>query len=191
MNADPVTKKANNLNVEEYYRVRVLRGDDYSTPIEDGPFAFRYTNAELTETSREFNKAFDNAGTKTFPGNAYEQYVKNHSIYTDVRIPGCAVPASMFVGPRRESFGIALGEVFDLVSVRSLPVDFGPLKRPTGELTNSFDGNSIDRMSVISFVLEIDQSCLKAADGTPVLGAWASVRKLEHRADYRKRNVER
>jgi len=44
-------------------------------------------------------------------------------------------------------------------------------------------GNSLDRMSVISFVLEVPQSRLLTKKSEGVLGVWASVRKLEHRQD--------
>ena len=52
--ANPDTRAVSGLNVEEYYRVRVLHGDDYSSPIEDGPFAFRFVAGG--ETTREFHK---------------------------------------------------------------------------------------------------------------------------------------
>lgn len=185
--ANPDTRAVSGLNVEEYYRVRVLHGDDYSSPIEDGPFAFRFVAGG--ETTREFHKAFDNAGTKTFPPgasgyDAYNAYVKNAAIYKDVRFPGCPYPASMFVGPRRESFSVALGETFDLVNINNGPIDLGNTATERKNSNSpSFDGNSLDRMNVISFVLEVHPSCLQNKNGGKVLGAWASVRKLEHRDD--------
>jgi len=42
------------------------------------------------------------------------------------------------------------------------------------------DGNSLDRFSVISFVLEVPQSCIVSKRNGRILGTWASVRKLEH-----------
>ena len=191
------SKKVSNLNTEEYYRVRVLNGYDYSTPIEDGPFAFRYTDATKTTVTREFTKAFDNAGTKTFPGGAtgydnYEAYVKSAATYTDVRIPGCLFDAKLFVGPRRESFGIALGEVFDLVNIDTKPITIGTTTLDNVPLSgaardnanaNARNANSIDRFSVISFVVEIHESCLVNKFNGRVLGAWASTRKIEHKND--------
>ena len=184
------TKTVSNLNTEEYYRVRVLHGYDYSTPIEDGPFAFRYTDASKTTVTREFTKAFDNAGTKTFPPGAsgydnYEAYVKAAATYTDVRLPGCTHDAKLFVGPRRESFGIALGEVFDLVNIDSnsgLPLS-GATRNANSADANSHNANSIDRFSVISFVVEVHESCLVNKFNGRTLGVWASTRKIEHKHD--------
>lgn len=178
------TKKVQNLNTEEYYRVRVVRGTDYSTPIEDGPFAFRYTDASKQNVTREFTKAFDNAGTKTFPGAPYvnyEAYVKAAATYTNVRIPGCVSDAKLFVGPRRESFGIALGEVFDLVNIDGGAPIRGTPRNATN--TNLGNANSIDRFSVVSFVVELHESCLVGKFNGRVLGTWASTRKIEHKHD--------
>jgi len=186
--ADPTSRNVSGLNAQEYYRLRVARGSSYSQSIERGNGAFASTTINGVR-SLEFNKAFDNAGTRTFPGgktgyDAYNAYVHNSSIYTDVVMPGCSQPISVFVGPRRESFGIALGEIFDLLNVapggapvkktRDNPIDidwFG--------VTN--DGNSLDRFSVISFVLEVPQACLVSKNNGRVLGAYASVRPLTHR----------
>jgi len=49
--------------------------------------------------------------------------------------------------------------------------------------TNARNANSIDRFSVISFVLEIHESCLVNKFGGRVLGVWASTRKIEHKHD--------
>jgi hypothetical protein len=190
------------LNVEEYYRVRVLSGDDYSSAIEAGPFA---STASFGETVTEFTKAFDNAGTKSFGENAtqdgstdkYDEYVREAAIYTRVNIPGCSDQARMFVGPRRESFGIALGEVFDAINidpapvfeldVRVINVNGTAFNGTTANSTafdatgTAFDGNTLDQMSVISFVIEIAPQCLRSVVHGGVLGGWASVRTLEHR----------
>ena len=180
------------LNSEEYYRVRVLAGDSYSTPIEDGPF-LHATQAGVD--TYEFTKAFDYAGTKTFGetssdisnglSTAYDAYVAGAAIYTDVAVPGCAQNATLFVGPRRESFGIALGEIFDALNIANGREGGNPPTRSTfaPDLGADFyDGNSLDRMSVISFVLEVPPVCLlNGLPGGDVLGAWASVATLEHR----------
>jgi hypothetical protein len=142
-----------NLNTHEYYRVRVLKDRNYGVPIENGPFASRQFNGK---TSYEFTKAYAYAGTKSYnesttvPGDTskYDAYVSGAAIYNNVKIPGCAVPATFFVGPRREAFGISLGEVFDAINIDGTPVfDLGKqlyaatlaaLRRCTTYLTNVF-----------------------------------------------------
>ena len=166
-----------NTNYEEYYRMRVQRGDDYGTSFEESKLASRFSDTGRRARTTEFIKAFDNVGTKTFPGTSYDDYVRAAAIYPQVVLPGCAATASLFVGPRRDSFGIALGEVFDLLSI-----DGGPLEPNTRRRTADFDGNSLDRFGVTSIVLEVPQICLlPAAQTQRVLGTWASVTKLEHR----------
>jgi hypothetical protein len=183
---NPVTYNAttgvtSGLNTEEYYHVRVLYGNDESQPIDVGPFL---STMQAGENTTEFTKAFNNAGTKTFPPKtsggyeAYEDYVNGAAIYTNVTMPGCNAshgPISVFVGPRRESFGIALGEVFDGINVDPAPA--GELG--TRANTASYDGNSIDRFNVISFVLEIPIACTRVKS-TGVLGVWSSVKKVLH-----------
>ncbi len=60
-----------------------------------------------------FAKAFDNAGPKTIAD--YAGYA-NNLIYP-INIPGCSGQGKVFVGQRKESFAVNLGEVFDLVNV--------------------------------------------------------------------------
>lgn len=182
---DATTGTTASLNTQEYYRLRVLKGDEYQSPLEEGPFAFAYTNAAQTKSTREFTKAFEYAGTKTFAKDAagstaagsdanYDAYVKAAATYTDARIPDCARAVKVFVGPRREPFAIALGEVFDLINIKSdntFPIKTAANKRTITSATNS--GNSIDRFSVTSFVLEVPEECLVGKSGARILGAWA------------------
>ena len=67
-----------------------------------------------------FDKPVDNIGTKTIPD--YAAYAAKH-IY-NVNIPGCASPAKLFVGQRKEAFAVNLGTIFDLVNA------------PVGVITN-------------------------------------------------------
>ena len=179
-----------NLNTHEYYRVRVLKDRNYGVPIENGPFASRQFNGK---TSYEFTKAYAYAGTKSYgestmiPGDTskYDAYVSGAAIYNNVKIPGCAVPATFFVGPRREAFGISLGEVFDAINIDGTPVfDLGTRSTITKQGAEFFDGNSLDRMAVISFVIEIPLECVQNKYGGDVLGGWTSVSKLEHRREF-------
>jgi len=98
-------------------------------------------------------------------------------------MPGCAEPISVFVGPRRESFSIALGEIFDLLNVSPVGAPVRAARNTTTDEDfngGAGDGNSLDRFSVISFVIEVPQSCIVSRRNGRILGTWASVRRLEH-----------
>ena len=100
-----------------------------------------------------FIKPTDNVGTKSFP--AYAAYA-NRFLY-DVEIPGCG-NGRLFVGQRRESFVVNLGEVFDLVNLN--PVG--------GDRSQSDD---LDDKNITSFILEAPISCLTEGNGD-VIGGW-------------------
>jgi hypothetical protein len=168
-----------NLNSLEYYRVRVQTGEDYDEPLENGPFLASFTDPSATT----FIKPFDNVGTKTFPsyGDYADNFIYrpgNNAIFgngvtssSGVRIPGCNSAASLFVGPRRESFSIDLGRVFDLVNIN--PVD-ATNNRPSAEF------NTLDCSTVLTFAIEVASSCLTGSGTDPVIAGWATVRTLEH-----------
>lgn len=135
-----------NLNVTENYTVTMVKGDR------------RMGNAQvITNTangSNTFAKPVDNIGNKSIPD--YASYAASH-IY-DVNIPGCGT-GKMFVGQRKDSFVVNLGETFDLVNTNPLgPVD--------GEKDDLADAN------VTSMILEVPASCLTAKN--PVIGGWTT-----------------
>jgi len=149
------------LNVNESYTVTVKRGDRRSgngSPI---------TNA--VGGSAVFDKPVDNIGTKTIPD--YAGYAAKH-IYT-VNVPGCSMPAKMFVGQRKDPFAVNLGTIFDLVNA--------PLSVITDPTLINAAPNTIDDANVTTMALEVHRSCLTAAGSTdPVIGAWttASLRQF-------------
>jgi hypothetical protein len=102
-----------------------------------------------------FAKAIDNMGTKTFPD--YAAYARN--LITGIAIPGCADGGKVFVGQRRESFAVNLGEVFDLVNLN-----------PVG--ARDAKPNVLDDKNVTTIALEVPISCLVGV-GT-VVGGWTS-----------------
>ena len=133
-------------NEDEIYVVRVIRGDD---PPE---FA---TNGRSGDTS--FSKALDYFGEKTFPD--YEAYAANH--ITPIQIPGCG-DGKVFVGQRKESFAVNLGEVFDLVNL-------DPVGDPTAKRSSTQDKN------ITSLILEVPIDCLtEGGDGRGIIGGWTT-----------------
>ncbi|MEO8171144.1 MAG: DUF4331 domain-containing protein, partial [Oxalobacteraceae bacterium] len=143
------------LNVRETYTVDIVRGDRRVGSVGS------VTNA--AGGAKEFDKPVDNIGDKSFgSASAYETYANQH-IY-DVAIPGCG-NGRVFVGQRKESFSIAVGQIFDLFNLN-------PLGAETG------NKNDLENKNVSSIALEVPIACL--TNGTePVIGGFttASVRQ--------------
>lgn len=135
------------LNITETYSVSVVRNDRRKGTRS------RISNADTGST--RFIKPVDNIGTKTIPD--YSGYAARH-IY-NVNVPGCGTPARMFVGQRKESFAVNLGEVFDLINL-------DPIGAPDAK------SNIIDDSNITSLVLEIAADCLTAGD--TVIGSWTT-----------------
>ena len=156
------------LNVEESYRITLMRGDRRSgkhAPI---------VNADSGASS--FAKPVDNIGNKSIPD--YAAYAKAHTY--NVKLPGCDMPGRVFVGQRKDPFVVNLGETFDLINTN-------PLGAVDGEV------DSLEDINVTSLILEVHASCL--TNGDPVIGAWttASVRQgrlLRGTPDFEKPALE-
>jgi hypothetical protein len=141
------------LNVSESYTVDVVRGDRRS-----GSKA-AVTNA--VGGASTFDKPVDNIGTKTIPD--YAAYAAKH-IYA-VNIPGCNMPAKMFVGQRKDPFAVNLGTIFDLVNA--------PVAVITDPALINAAQNVLDDANVTTMSLEVHKSCLTAGSD-PVIGAWTT-----------------
>ena len=145
--------KAATLNVNESFTLDVVRGD------RRGGNRTSVTNA--SGGSATFDKPVDNIGKKTLPD--YPAYAAKH-IYT-VNIPGCAMPARVFVGQRKDPFAVNLGTIFDLVNA--------PVSVITDPALINAAPNTIDDKNVTTLALEVHASCLTA--GTePVIGGWTT-----------------
>ena len=145
--------KAATLNVNESFTLDVVRGD------RRGGNRSSVTNA--SGGSATFDKPVDNIGKKTLPD--YPAYAAKH-IYT-VNIPGCAMPARVFVGQRKDPFAVNLGTIFDLVNA--------PVSVITDPALINAAPNTIDDKNVTTLALEVHASCLTA--GTePVIGGWTT-----------------
>ncbi len=141
------------LNLAETYSMAVVRGDRRTGA------AAMATNAVGGSTT--FDKPVDNIGVKSIPD--YTAYAGKH-IHT-INIPGCAMPAKMFVGQRKDPFAVNLGTIFDLVNA------------PVGVITNpaliNAAPNTIDDANVTTLALEVHKSCLTAG-AEPVIGGWTT-----------------
>ena len=145
--------KAATLNVNESFTVDLVRGDRRSGS------KVSLTNA--SSGSATFDKPVDNIGKKTLPD--YAGYAAKH-IYS-VNIPGCAMPARVFVGQRKDPFAVNLGTIFDLVNA--------PVAVITDPALINAAPNTIDDKNVTTLALEVHKSCL--TNGTEnVIGGWTT-----------------
>jgi hypothetical protein len=149
INIGPVTAAATNLNVVQSYTVRLIR---------DG----RYQQSQLLEnratSGTTFYKPVDNIGNKSIPD--YPAYASQF-IY-EVAIPGCATSGRVFVGQRKESFFIDIGEIFDLVNLNPLGARDGKKNDLTGK-------------NITSIALEVPIKCL-VPWGDPVIGGYTTAK---------------
>jgi hypothetical protein len=146
------------LNVNETFTVDVVRGDRRT--------GNRSSVTNASGGGKTFDKPVDNIGTKTIPD--YAGYADKH-IYT-VNVPGCNMPAKLFVGQRKEAFAVNLGTIFDLVNA---PVAFITNRANAGVVPNT-----IDDANITTLALEMHKSCLTQGSD-PVIGGWmtASLRQ--------------
>ena len=108
--------------------------------------------------ARRFVKPVDNIGLKSIPD--YDAYARQY-VYT-IDIPFCSAGTGrLFVGQRKESFAVNLGEVFDLVNIEN------PIGPRDAEPSATEDKN------ITSFILEVPAACLTRGNN-PVIGGWTT-----------------
>ncbi len=145
------------LGFNETYSVNIISGDRRTGS------ASAITNS--TDASATFTKPYDNTGNKTFAD--YSAYA-NQYVY-GIDIPNCnANDAKMFVGQRKESFAVNLGEIFDLVN-------FVPIDNSAG-LSAGIDqdtaNNDLVGKNITTVAIEVPISCLVNSNDT--IAAWTS-----------------
>lgn len=89
------------LNQSESYTVSLIKGPRRQA------FGMAGFLTNLAGGASEFQKPIDNVGNKTIPDCA--GYANKHMY--NVSIPRCATPGKVFVGQRREGFGVNPGEI--------------------------------------------------------------------------------
>ncbi|HEY0063703.1 MAG TPA: DUF4331 domain-containing protein [Telluria sp.] len=143
-------------NVRETFTVNVVRGDRRT--------GNRSAVTNATGGSATFDKPLDNIGTKSIPN--YEAYAAKH-IYS-VNIPGCATPARLFVGQRKDPFVVNLGETFDLINIKAPAVEFSPTAESDAR-------DDLARKNVTTLSMEVPTACLLSSTvSDPVIGAWTT-----------------
>jgi hypothetical protein len=140
------------LNLAETFTLDIKRGDRRKGALAS------VTNAN--GGSATFPKPVDNIGVKTIPD--YAGYAAQH-IYS-VNIPGCAMPAKLFVGQRQDPFAVNLGTIFDLVNA--------PVEVITNPALINAVPNTIGDKNITTLALEVHASCLVKDDS--VIGGWTS-----------------
>ncbi len=143
-----------NLQLAETYTVAVVRGDRRKGTVQ-----------QLTGTggATSFAKPVDNIGVKTIPD--YAAYAARH--IHSVTIPGCSMPAKVFVGQRQDPFAVNLGTIFDLVNA--------PVSVITDPALIGAAPNTIGNKNVTTLALEVHRSCLKSGEqGDDVIGGWTT-----------------
>ena len=116
-----------------------------------------------------FDKPIDNVGMKSIPD--YESYAMQH-IYT-INVPGCTGSGRVFVGQRKDSFVVNLGQVFDLVNIAKPATEFDPNAERLGK-------DDLEDKNVTTIALELPIACVTTA-ASPIIGAWttAAVRQTK------------
>lgn len=141
-----------NLNIVESYTLSIVRGK-----LGSGGGGGGFATNPVTGSARFFKPA-DNVGEKSIPD--YESYVAG--FVQDFKLPGCQggnAIGRVFVGQRKESFAVNVGEIFDLVNLNPLgPRDAEP--------------NPLENYNITTIALEVPASCLTKNANSPVIGGW-------------------
>ncbi len=138
-----------NLNVQESYTLAIGRGP-----------ASNYTSLDFVSNpdtgTMRFGKPVDNIGQKSIPN--YADYAAG--FIWNFTFPGCGNrEGKVFVGQRKESFYINVGEIFDLINLNPIgPRDAEP--------------NALDDKNITTFAVEVPVECLRPSAGSPTIGGW-------------------
>lgn len=149
VNLGPITAgNQSALNIVERYTLSVVMGDRRSGTV--------LPVKRLQDGATTFQKPVDNIGTKSLPN--YANYASKF-IY-DIELPDGSV-GRMFVGQRKDSFVVNLGETFDLVNLQN---PLGPVDGASDDLAGK---------NITSMILEVPTTFLTGGS-QPVIGAWTS-----------------
>jgi uncharacterized protein DUF4331 len=139
-----------NLGFRENYSINVIYGDRRDGESEEV--------TAINGASSVFTKPYDNVGNKTFPD--YSAYASQY--IHDINIPGCDIPAKVFVGQRKESFVVNLGATFDLVN-------YVPL---VGSIEQNAANDDLRGKNITTIAMELPTSCI--AGDSSIIGGWTT-----------------
>jgi hypothetical protein len=140
-----------NLNIIESYTMSVIRGK-----VGNGAGG-GFVTSPVTGSARFFKPA-DNVGEKSIPD--YESYAAG--FVQDFKFPGCQggnAIGRVFVGQRKESFAVNVGEIFDLIN-----------RNPIGP--RNAQPNPLENYNITTIAIEVPASCLTKNANSPVIGGW-------------------
>jgi len=147
------------LGFNESYTLTVVEGDRRRG---------KKTRIYNPEGGNRFTKPYDNVGNKTFSDSESYQSYADQYIYDNLQLPGCSAPAKVFVGQRKESFVVNLGETFDLVNY--VPIQAGAI--PQG-IEQDKANDDLRGKNITTLALEVHKDCLNSNNGS-VIGGWTS-----------------
>ena len=130
-------------------------------------------------------KPYDNVGEKTF--RDYDAYAKQY--IHEINLPNCSKPAKVFVGQRKDSFVVNLGETFDLVNYVPVDRSFAPFAEAGIEQLDEND--DLRTKNITTIALELPTECIVKDDKTPIIGAWTTASMRQVRVLRRKGRFER
>jgi hypothetical protein len=142
------------LNILESYTMWVIKG-----PVGNAGRAGELATNPNGGAAR-FGKPADNVGQKSIPD--YATYASN--FIEDFNIPGgCTgnpnATGRVFVGQRKESFAVNIGEVFDLINLN-----------PIG--ARDAEPNPLEEKSITTFAVEVPVECLRRNASSPIIAGW-------------------
>jgi hypothetical protein len=112
--------------------------------------------SEVTGGGMRFGKPVDNIGQKSIAD--YETYARQ--FIREIDIPGCSAGTGrVFVGQRKESFAVNVGEIFDLINTNPLGA-------------RDAEPNPLENKNITTFALEVPAACLTRNANSPVIGGW-------------------
>ena len=138
------------------------------TVVEGSRRRGHYSRIHNPAGGKSFTKPYDYVGNKTFSDAAGYQSYADQYVYDNLQLPGCAAPAKVFVGQRKESFAVNLGETFDLVNY--VPIEAGAIDQG---IIQDVANNDLRGKNITTLALEVHKSCLTGT-GNGVIGAWTS-----------------
>lgn len=156
-----------NLNFSETYTLKIATGDRRTGTRSDV--------TKISDSSAIFGKPYDYVGNKTFTDAAtYAAYA--NSFIHDVNIPGCG-SGKIFVGQRKDSFAVNLGETFDLVNYVPIEGDSTPGAGDAagfpGGITQNTANDDLAAKNITTIAIELPVSCVKSTS-SDIIGAWTS-----------------